>query len=242
MTDKKPYPLILGILLLAIVCMTPVSSWSQDNDNAVEPATQGPDPAYGNCPAPTQSGVSVCSPAKYQAPTALASPFQVIASATGGRGEVKRIELWADGSKLLEVGGNVLNQPVTLPQGSHEITLVEVDSTGFYVKSDHIQLDIWLVENESCDPPPGPGVHVCEPPQPNGCHTSPWSTIVAAGTGVNGPVVRMELWLGNVKIANFPGNRINTNLELPDYRYATIVAVDSKGGFVKSPPFLIWGC
>jgi hypothetical protein len=166
----------------------------------------------------------------------------VIVSATGGRGEVILVELWADGSKVLEVGGNVFNLPVRLPAGNHELTLVELDSTGFYVRSDPIQLQIQGVEDEPCDPPSSPGVHVCEPSQPYGCHTAPWSTIVAAGKGVSGPVVRMELWVGNAKIANFPGNRINTNLYLQDYGFATVIEVDSSGGFVKSAPFQILPC
>ena len=85
MAQVRCFPLMLGILVVSILCLSSVSGWSQDD--AVGPASQGPDPAYGNCPAPTKSGVSVCQPT---GSGYLASPFQVIAAATGGRGEVKR--------------------------------------------------------------------------------------------------------------------------------------------------------
>lgn len=239
MAEARPYLPTFEILVVATLCLAALSSWSQDN--AVGPATQGPDRAYGDCAAPTQSGVNVCSPKKFQFATFLNSPFQVIASATGGRGEVRVVQVWADGSKIGEVGGNVFNQAVRLPVGSHELTLVELDSTGFYVKSSPISLDIEGDGLSPCDPPNSPGVNVCVPYQ-GGCHDYPFSTIVAAGRGADGPVVRMELWVGNTKIANSPGNRIDTNLYLHEYSYGTIIEVDSKGGYIKSQPFWIEPC
>jgi hypothetical protein len=43
----------------------------------------------------------------------------------------------------------------------------------------------------------------------------------------------MELWSGGVKLANFPGNTIHTNLYLPDFSTVTIVEVDSAGGLIS---------
>lgn len=230
MTRTKSYPLTFEILAVAILCLISIAGRSQED--TLNSATQT-DPAYGNCHAPTQSGLNVCNA------ESLASPFQVIAAATGGRGEVRVVQLWADGSKLAEVGSNVFNQTVQLPFGKHALTLVELDSTGYYLKTDPIPVEIRYMNNGNCDPPLAPGVHVCEP---SGCNLQGYTTVVAAGTGANGPVVRMELWVGNTKYANFPGNRINTNLNLPDYSYGTIIEVDSKGGFIKSAPFLIVSC
>jgi hypothetical protein len=233
MTQATPCSLMFHTFILASLCLAPMIGRSQDNP--VGPSTQGPDPAYGNCPAPAQSGVNVCQPTDFGG----ASPLQVIAAATGGRGEVKGVQLWADGSKVAEVNGNVFNQTVKLALGNHQLTLVELDSTGFYVKSAPVPVLIRFDGGNPCDPPNAPGVHVC---QPDGCHGYPWTTLAAAGTGVNPPVVRMELWVDGAKMANFPGNKIDTDMNLPDFSYGTIIEVDSKGGFIKSPPYLIVSC
>ena len=65
---------------------------------------------------------------------------------------------------------------------------------------------------------------------------------VATAKGKSGTVSRMELWVNGGKIANFPGNRINTNLFIQDFNTVTIYEVDSKGGFIKSAPIVVQSC
>ncbi len=53
----------------------------------------------------------------------------------------------------------------------------------------------------------------------------------------------MELWLNNTKLANFPGNHINTNLfYVTDFNKITIIEVDSKGNYIKSAPIVLQTC
>lgn len=197
--------------------------------------------AYGNCPVPAKAGVHVCAPAG-GSPIEIAAPFQLIASASGADGAVNHIELWADGKKVTQSSGSLFDEAIDLPSGTHRITLVEVDDTGHYVKSAPFEIDIQgnTLANR-CTPSSTPGVNVCIP-QPGSCHTAGWTTIVAAGTGASGKVARMELWENGVKLANFAGNAINTNLFLPDYAKITIVEVDSSGGYSKSAPITILSC
>jgi hypothetical protein len=89
--------------------------------------------------------------------------------------------------------------------------------------------------------PGGPGVNVCAPIR-GSCHTSAWVTVLAAAKGNSGTVSRMELWVNGGKVANFPGDRINTNLFLQDFSTVTIYEVDSKGGSIKSAPIVVQSC
>jgi len=54
----------------------------------------------------------------------------------------------------------------------------------------------------------------------------------------------MELWINGVKVANFPGNHINTNLSIGSFgTYSveiTVVEVDSNGNYIKSAPILFY--
>ncbi|HXU17733.1 MAG TPA: hypothetical protein VN708_21535 [Terriglobales bacterium] len=176
----------------------------------------------------------ICHPVGFNNTTTIDSPFQVISSGTGAGGAVKRMEVWVDYQKVNQASGNLFDSPVSLTSGNHRLVVVELDSTGAYLKSSPLMVTIQNTANQPCDPPSGPGVNVCDP-APGSCHTTPWTTISAASTGASGSVRRMELWSGGVKLANFPGNTIHTNLYLPDFSTVTIVEVDSAGGLIKSP-------
>lgn len=198
--------------------------------------------AYGGCSAPAQAGVHVCFPAGPPGFFA-ASPMQVIAAGTGGGGPVKLMEVFVDGKKVAQASGNLFDAPITIATGQHTLTVVELDTTGSYKKSTRQTL---VVDNstagEVCTAPGSPGVNVCIP-QPGSCHTAAYSTFVAAGTGASGTVSRMELWVNGTKLANFPGNRINTNFSfLPDFDQVTIIEVDSKGAYIKSTPIVLQSC
>lgn len=196
---------------------------------------------YGRCTTPSQQGVNICMP--YQG-AEVASPFQVIGAGTSGRGQVALMQLWADGRKIMQTPGTPFDEPIALPLGAHQLTLIEVDDTGFYSKSE--PLNVTVVDssfsNQECPPPGSPGVNVCQP-SPNSCNVQPGTYISAAGKGESGPVIRMEVWISGAKVANFPGDHFETNMILFDSSYTMeIWEIDSHGHSLKSALFLDGPC
>jgi hypothetical protein len=239
---KTPYLRTVSFgLLIGLLTFYPRVISSQES--SAQSSTTTSVPAYGNCPAPTNAGVRICHPFNFDNSTTIASPFQLIASGTGANGPVRHMEVWIDFAKVKQASGNLFDAPVTLSSGTHRLVVVELDTTGAFMKSTPITVSIQgSTADQSCPPPGSPGVNVCEPSGVNSCHTSAWTTILASGTGASGSVHRMELWSSGVKLANFPGDTINTNLYLPDFSTVTIVEVDSAGAFIKSPRFTIQSC
>jgi Big-like domain-containing protein len=223
-------------LSLALLGFSPFL-FSQSTGTASSAATAAL-PAYGGCSAPAKEGAKFCAP---YANSSINAPFQVIASGTSGRGQVKLMELWADGKKVTQTNGTPFDEPVTLPAGTHELTVIELDTTGAFAKSARLTVSVEGNNGDTCNLPGGPGVNVCEPIR-DSCHTSSWVTVLAAAKGRSGTVSRMELWVNGGKIANFPGDRINTNLFIQDFSTVTIYEVDSKGGFIKSASIVIQSC
>jgi hypothetical protein len=224
-------------LLLTLVYSSPLSLFAQNTAQAAATALA----AYGGCTPPSRSGVKVCVPGNgFDVP----APFQVIAAGTSGRGQVSHMELWADGKKLTQSASTPFDEPVTLALGKHVLTAIAVDSVGSFVKSTPFTVTIVPSEvdpqTEKCTPPATPGVNICTPTQ-NGCNTQPWVPIIASGTGKSGTVSRMELWNNRTKLANFPGNRINTNLIML-FGTVTIYEVDSKGAALSSSIFYTGPC
>lgn len=220
-------------LQLALICSTSTLS-SQTKTNT--PSTTAP-PAYGACPAPSKEGVTICAPSN----SSINAPFQLIAAGTSSTGQVKLMELWADGKKVTQTNGTPFDEPVTLPTGTHELTVVELDVTGAYIKSAPFKVTVEGNASETCSLPASPGINVCEP-MLNSCHTSAWVTVLAAAKGESGTVARMELWVNGGKIANFPGDQINTNLFIQDFSTVTIYEIDSKGAIIKSAPIVVQSC
>ena len=225
-------------LQFALLCSSPFLLFSQSTDRASTATAAAALPTYGGCPAPSREGVKICAPFQN---SFINGPFQVIASGTSGRGQVTLMELWADGKKVTQTNGTPFDSPVTLPVGTHELTVIEVSTTGASAKSAPLKVTVENNSGETCPLPPGPGVNVCEPMR-GSCHTTAWVTVLAAAKGQSGTVSRMELWVNGGKIANFPGNRINTHLFIQDFNTVTIYEVDSKGGFIKSAPIVLQSC
>jgi hypothetical protein len=196
-------------------------------------------PAYSGCPAPASEGVNICVPFIHNG--VIGSPFQLIASATSGRGQVVTMELWADGKKVTQADRTPFDEPITLPEGTHTLIVIEVSTTGAFVKSAPLTVTVENRGDTTCTLPAGPGVKVCQPVQGT-CHTAPWVQVLAAAKGQSGTVNRMELWVNGGKLANFPGDRINTNLVIQDFDTVTIYEVDSKGGYIKAPPIVVQSC
>lgn len=227
---------VCAALLAVSLCLFPTVPSSQG-----QLAAQNVQP-YGNCAPPQTAGVRICAPFTSGNATTIASPFQFIAYATGARGPVSNMQIWVDGVKVKQASGNVFDAPVTLSSGTHQATVVEVDTTGEFLKSTPISISIQNDTSvEPCPRPNSPGVNVCLPAG-NSCHTAAWTTIVASATASSGSVARMELWANGVKLANFPGSTINTNLFLADFTTVTIVEVDTSGRFLKSAPIVLQSC
>jgi hypothetical protein len=126
------------------------------------------------------------------------------------------MQLWADGKKIMQSTGSPFDEVVTLPQGLHELTVTEVDETGFYAKSTPFMVNVQAVSPDPpCAPPESPGVHICKPSFTDQC--DPWVDVSAAGRGETGPVVRMELWVQGAKVANFHGDHFDTHWNEPEW-------------------------
>jgi hypothetical protein len=93
----------------------------------------------GSCSPPASAGVHVCAPT---AGGSYTSPVPVKAAGTGASGSVSRMEVWSDGTKIGNFAGNQVNTSVSLAVGSHAITVIEVDSTGAFIKSSPISITV----------------------------------------------------------------------------------------------------
>jgi hypothetical protein len=81
----------------------------------------------GSCPAPTNNGVSICSPANGADVT---SPVQINAAATVSGG-VYRFELWNGSTKLVSVDNSgIMYQSLSLAPGSYKLTFDARNSSG----------------------------------------------------------------------------------------------------------------
>jgi len=180
------------------------------------------------CPAPSDPGVSVCTPTQGQTG---GSPVEVTASGTGASGTVNHLELWIDGTKNGNYDGNFMQTFVSLNDGTHALTVVEVDSKGNYIKSNVV--NITVSSPYGCSGPSSPGVNVCSPL--GGQTVSSPVPVIAAGTGASGIVNHLELWIDGSKQANYSGASMDASVPLASGAHAiTVVEVDSKGAYVKS--------
>jgi hypothetical protein len=234
--------------LFAVVCASILPLFSPGE---IQASGQPPPGPYSGCPAPANPGFNFCNPGERN-PFAWEIPgvIQLIVAATSGTGQVSLMEAWADGTKVGQAAGSPFDEPVTLGCGTHTLAIVEQDATGTEMKSAPFQLSVQCDDGVSaqslvnvsnnCSPPSAPGVHVCNP-APNGCNTQGWVYFSATGTGASGSVNRMELWLEGTKIANFPGNQINTSLIMA-FGEIGMVEVDSKGNSLSSSFYYYGPC
>ncbi|MGE5110340.1 MAG: FG-GAP repeat domain-containing protein [Acidobacteriaceae bacterium] len=92
-----------------------------------------------SCSAPSSAGVHVCSPVAGQT---YASPVTVLATGKASSGSVAHMELWIDGKKVGQYSGSQINTKVSLASGQHRLVVVEVESSGSYIKSSAIYFNI----------------------------------------------------------------------------------------------------
>ena len=212
---------------LTLPAGTQITAIEVEANGAFRTATSG---QSGACAAPSSPGVNVCSPTSGQTTT---SPVSVIASGTGVSGTVNHLELWIDGTKTGNYSGSTMNASVTLASGSHSATVIEVDSTGAYIKSNPISFTVG--QSGACAAPTSPGVNVCSP-TPGETASSPVS-VAASGTGASGAVDHLELWIDGTKMGNYSGSTMNASVPLATGSHsATVIEVDSKSAYIKSNP------
>ena len=185
------------------------------------------------CSAPSSVGVNVCSPT---AGGTVGSPVNVVAAGTGASGSVNHLELWIDGQKIGNYPGASMNTSVTLANGAHSATVVEVDSQFHYVKSSPVNFTVAQGGGGgSCQAPSSPGAVLCTPAA-GSTELSPVQ-FTGAGTGASGSVNHLELWIDGNKIGNYQGSMLNTQVPLPVGTHnATLVEVDSQFHYIKSTP------
>ncbi|HEY6446770.1 MAG TPA: Ig-like domain-containing protein [Acidobacteriaceae bacterium] len=182
------------------------------------------------CAPPSSTGVHVCSPTQGEV---LQSPVTVVAAGTGASGSVNHLELWIDGNKVGNYSGATMDATVSLPNGSHSLTVVEVDSKGADVKSSPVTFTVGATG--TCSAPSSPGVHLCSPMQ--GESTSSPVAFMATGTGASGAVNHLELWVDGNKVGNYSGATMNASVGLAAGSHsATVIEVDTNGNYVKSAP------
>ena len=184
------------------------------------------------CKTPSSPGAILCTP---QAGKAYPSPVQFTGAGSGASGSVNHLELWIDGQKIGNYPGNTMATSVSLTNGSHTATLVEVDSKSNYIKSTPVTFSVGSGGGGSCAAPSSPGASLCSP--------SPGSTVASpvaftgAGTGATGKVDHLELWIDGNKIGNYPGSTMSASVPLRAGNHsATLIEVDSSFHYVKSNP------
>jgi phage tail tube protein FII len=163
---------------------------------------------------------------------------KVTASGTAASGTVNHLEVWIDGQKTGNYSGATMNTNVSLANGSHSLTVVEVDSSGAYVKSEPVNFTVAQAAAGgpgNCAAPSSPGANLCSP-TPGQTVPSP-VTFIATGAGASGKVDHLELWIDGNKVGNYPGANMNASVTLPaGGRTVTVVEVDSQFHYVKSNP------
>lgn len=186
-----------------------------------------PNISTGGCGVPGTAGAVFCSPVLGQT---YSSPVSISGTGKANSGSVNHLELWIDGRKIGNYSGSKMSTTLALASGTHAATLVEVDSTGAYLKSTPTKFDV-----AACAPPNSPGALLCSLVAGQ-IYTSPVQ-FTGAGTLANVAVNHLELWIDGHKIGNYTGNILNTSVsEFSGSHTATLVAVDAQGGYLKSVP------
>ena len=185
-----------------------------------------------SCRAPSSPGAVICTP---QAGKTYPSPVQFTGAGTGASGSVNHLELWIDGNKTGNYPGNTVSTSVSLANGSHTATLVEVDSKFNYIKSTPVSFSVGSGGSGSCNTPTSPGAILCAPTV--GSTVNSPVQFTGSGTGASGIVNHLELWIDGKKIGNYPGNTMTASVPLANGSHsATLIEVDSTGKYLKSQP------
>jgi hypothetical protein len=166
---------------------------------------------WGGCGYPGKGeGIHLCTPAS-GATTSSTVSFKASANSFG---QLRKIELWVDGSKVAEQwhtweNWGWFNVSKTFAAGTHKASLVAEDVDNRLQK---YAFNFTVGSSSSCSAPSTAGVHVCSPA--NGSTVS--SPVHALATGkVSGTFSHMELWVDGVrKYSESSSATLSTNVTL----------------------------
>ncbi|HEY6446437.1 MAG TPA: VCBS repeat-containing protein [Acidobacteriaceae bacterium] len=184
-----------------------------------------------SCQAPSSAGAVLCDP---QSGKTYASPVQISGAGTAASGSVNHLELWVDDSKIGNYPGNTVSTKISLANGSHSATLVEVDNSGNYLKSAPVSFTVGSGSG-ACAPPSGAGAHLCSPAV--GSTVASPVRFSGAGSAGAGKVDHLELWVDGRKIGNYPGSTMTASVTLASGSHtATLVEVNTSYQATKGNP------
>lgn len=149
--------------------------------------------AFASCAYPSAGqGIGVCAPKGTEA-----SPIRFEAAANSF-GQIRKIELWVDGTKIGEqyhAWGNRawLDLSSSFSAGTHNATIFEADLDNRLQK---VSFPFTVGTAGGCAAPSSAGVNVCQPAN-NSTTQSP--VTVQAAAKITGTLARMEVWVDGVK-------------------------------------------
>lgn len=147
---------------------------------------------FGPCTYPHKAeGFNVCAAGTNSGSTAN---FRAAANSFG---EMRKIELWVDGKKVLEQWHTwdhhaFFHWAGSFPAGTHQATFYAADVDNRLQRYDFS----FTVGGSACAAPSTPGVNVCSPVN-NSTDNSPVRALAAAR--ISGTLARMEVWVDGVK-------------------------------------------
>ena len=153
-----------------------------------------PDGYWGGCTYPqTGNGIGLCSPVSGTS----TSPVVFNASANSF-GQLRKIELWVDGSKRAEDNyawehNAWFNASLNIAAGTHSATLYAADIDN---RLSHLNFSFTVSSGSGCTAPSSDGVHICLPTSNS---TGPSPVQVTAAAKIAGTLNRMEIWVDGVK-------------------------------------------
>lgn len=152
------------------------------------------------------------------------SPVHFLAAYKAAIQPAQRIEVWADGKKLFQEYGDLLNIFVPLAAGTHQLSVVGVDATGKPVKSNST-----YTVTAACASPSTAGVKICSPA--SGSTISSPVNVSAAATASSGlRITATRLYLDYKSVYTSNSNTLNTSISLAaGSHHLTVVAYENNG-------------
>ena len=150
------------------------------------------------CAPPSSPGVHVCAPQKGQT---YSSPVQFEAGGTGASGSVERMELWIDGKKISNYFFSTVKTQVSLANGQHSATFIEVDSAGAYIKSAPITFAVGSGGGGGSCIPSTYIAQICKPAA--GATVSSPVEIQAGAQAANANITAIRVYVDNVSVGTF---------------------------------------
>jgi hypothetical protein len=166
----------------------------------------------------------------------VSSPANVIAGSNSSV-PIVSLSIWLDGRKVYSTTSSVLNTDLTIPSGTHFLTVQAINGAN-QVANQKITLTVPFAVQPSCTP----GnidltVTICSP-APSSVVTSPVN-IVAGSTDNTASVVNMFVWIDGTKQWTAVGNILNASLPMsPGTRRVTVQAKDSWGRYFQSTEYI----